>query len=510
MPLTVLLSARELSKSFPGVRALSSVSLDLRSGEIHGLVGENGAGKSTFVKLLTGLLEPDDGSISVSDQEVVIRNPIHAEGLGISAVQQEIAVVPELDVATNILLGTLPTRRHMRGFFRFTDKSESRRRAEEALQRLGSTIDVRTKAVRLSTSEAQIVLLARALSRATSIFVLDEPTASLSPVEREELFSRLRTLRDAGLGILYISHHLDEVLALSDRITVFRDGEQVGTYRAAELSISQLIELMTARTIGEMYPKQTVRAGDPVLEVRDLSMGRRLIKVSLTVRSGEIVGVTGLIGAGKSELGGALYGALPVDSGQVIVGGKRVKVRSPRDGLSHGIALVPEDRKAQGLVLGLSVRDNFAVSVLNAGRVRATLLRWRQWVLRRRVDRLLLDFIRRFNIRLRSAAQQTAHLSGGNQQKVVLAKCVATRPAVLILDEPTRGIDVGSKVEIYRMIEQLANEGTGVLLLSSEPEEIIGISDRILVMRKGQIVGSFARDEASRATVMRYATAGAP
>jgi len=503
-----LLRAEAISKSFPGVRALSHVDFEVWPGEIHALVGENGAGKSTLVKIFSGLYQPDDGSIKINDEVVRLQHRNEAERHGITAIHQELTLVPELDVASNMMLGRPPMHKGWRGRLGLIDRPELYRQAERGLGLIhASGIQPRARARSLGVSAAQLILIARGLSREMRVFILDEPTAALTPGERDELFGRLRTLRERGVGILFVSHRLDEVMGISDRITVMRDGRVVKTIDTADAKLDHIIELMLARRLEEMYPSRTTRAlGPTVLEVRGLSRGNVLRDIDLHVRAGEIVGVTGLVGAGKSELGHAAYGADPIEKGEIRIAGKISPARSPADGVSRGIALVPEDRKTQGLVLLLSVADNLALGVVNCERVSDTLMQVGQVISSRKTNELAKSYIKQFQIR-GNHRQTTLSLSGGNQQKVVISKSLATKPAVMILDEPTRGVDVGSKAELYRVIARLASEGVGILFLSSEVQEVVEMCDRIYVLRKGAVAAELPGAEATESMVMRYAAA---
>ena len=505
-----LLEARRISKAFPGVKALVDVDFTVEAGEIHALVGENGAGKSTLVKIITGVYQPDAGTLLIDGREVRISSRRDAERLGISAVHQEIVLVPELDVASNMLLGAPPTLgRGWRGRLGVIDRSQLYARAGDALARLHAHIDPHTRAGSLGVSAAQLVLIARGLSQDNRILVLDEPTAALTPEERDELFVRLYALRDRGVGVLYVSHRLDEVIALASRITVMRDGQVIQTLAASEAKVERVIELMLARSLSEMYPqRQAVNHQPVVLEVRGLSRTGVIHGVNLSVKRGEIVGVTGLVGAGKSELARAIYGADPKDGGAILVDGIEASIGSPRDALKVGISLVPEDRKSQGLVLLLSIVENIALAVANCVRVSAAVTRFNQILATGRLGAIAKSYIERFRIHARSQFQLTRDLSGGTQQKVVLAKNLATEPKVIIFDEPTRGIDVGSKAEIYQVMEDLAEGGAAILLVSSEVQEVVEMSDRIYVMRNGAIVAEVNRAEATEQSVMRYAAAG--
>jgi ABC-type sugar transport system ATPase subunit len=503
--MSTILEARNLSKSFAATQALQDVSFTLESGEIHAIVGENGAGKSTFVKILSGLVRPDQGQVRFMGEPVVLARPADADALGISVIHQELSLVPDLSVAKNLALGQAPTREGVLGrVLGAVAHGALMRQAEEALALIGADIPCDRSASSLSASEIQLVLIARALHRKMKLLILDEPTSALSPNERVELFQRLRVLRESQVGIIYISHHLDDVLGLADRISVFRNGTRVRTMAAAAVSVEEVIELMLARSLREMYPKVPCDIGEPALEVEGLVTPTSPRGVDFVVRRGEIVGLTGIVGAGKTEIARAIIGAGPGSARSLRVGGQAVRIRTPAKAVAAGIVLVPENRATEGLIHQLSVRDNIAVQIMSHPTTRRRLMRgplinWQG------VTNVVRDLVTQLGIRTHDPSQLVSSLSGGNQQKVVLARAFATNPAVVILDEPTRGVDVGSKVDVYAAIEALASDGAAVLMISSEFDEIVGICDRVLIMRRGEIVKAYDRGEVSRELVLRHA-----
>jgi ribose transport system ATP-binding protein len=488
-----LLQMRAIRKSFPGVLALDDVSFDLERGEVHVLLGENGAGKSTLMKILSGACSRDGGAIRIDGSEVDIRSPRHARALGIGTIYQELALVPHLSAAENILLGSEPV-----SALGVIDGKELVRRAQRLLDELGMPLDASRPAARLSIAEQQIVEIAKALSIDARILIMDEPTSTLSESEIERLFATIETLKDRGVGIVYISHRLSEIARIGDRVTVLRDGRYVATRPVAEASTAELVRLMANRDLGEHFPRAEIPPGDVLLEVVDLTRGRRLRKIGLTLRAGEIVGIAGLVGAGRTELARALFGVDPVDSGEIRIRGRTARIRSPGDAKRHGMGFLTEDRKKEGLVLSLSVASN--VSLPSVDRLAP------YGVVDRAAEReQTIRFVEALRIKTLGPTQLAAHLSGGNQQKVVLAKWLARAADILIFDEPTRGIDVGAKVEIYNLMNELTTRGAGILMISSELPEILGMSDRILVMRDGAIAAELARSEASQESVLAAA-----
>jgi ABC-type sugar transport system ATPase subunit len=489
-----LLEMQDVSKRFPGVQALDKAQLEVKSGEVLALVGENGAGKSTMMKILSGVYQADSGTILMDGQGVIPRDPVYArDDLGISIIYQEFNLALNLSVAENIYLGRYPTRR---GFVQY---ERLYRQAEDFLGLLGTDLNPRTPVARLSVAQQQMVEIAKAISYQAKLLIMDEPTAALTSREVQTLFDLTRGLRDKGVGIIFITHRLDEIFEIADRVTVMRDGRTVGTEPISQVDRTAVVRMMVGRDLSEMYAAKESSIGAPLLEVRHLSTPGLLDDISFELRRGEIVGLFGLLGAGRTDLARALFGAGPTPSGEVRLNGRRVIVRSPADATKAGLAYVPEDRKLQGLVLPMSVRENVTLAVLRE-LSRATLVRRSQE--RQRAD----HFIKALNIRTPSREQRVNNLSGGNQQKVVVAKWLASNPKVLILDEPTRGIDVGAKAEVHAIMARLAEQGVAILMISSELPEVLGMSDRILVMHEGRLTGQFTREEATRERIMMAAT----
>jgi ABC-type sugar transport system ATPase subunit len=492
-----LLEMSGISKHFPGVKALSDVSIFLDEGEVLGIVGENGAGKSTLMKIVAGVYAPDAGELRLGGAPFAPRQPGDALDAGIIVIHQELSLVPDRSVAENIFLGNLP--RDRLGGVR---RAALHRRARELLTRVGLSIPPQTRVRHLGVAQQQLVEIARALSREARVIVMDEPTATLTTAEQRILFGTIRTLRAAGVGLVFISHHLEEVFEICDRVTVLRDGAAVDTRATAQWTEASLIQAMVNRPIDALFPPRHAAIGDILLEVEGLTSTGRFEDVSFQLRAGEVLGLGGLIGAGRTEVLKAIYGALPVSRGRIRVQSREVAVRSPRDAIAAGVALVPEDRKGEGLVLPFPVRANIALSTLSR-------LSWLRTVLAQgRIDRLADKTVSELRIRTPSIRQRVQLLSGGNQQKVVLGRALTTKPRVFLLDEPTRGIDVGAKVEVYRLINALAEQGGAILVVSSDMIELLGLCDRILVMRTGRVAGAVPRAEFSQERIMNFAALG--
>ena len=487
-----LLKISGIDKSFPGVKALSNACLSVYAGRAMALMGENGAGKSTLMKVLTGIYSKDAGTIEYLGQQVMFKGPKNSQEAGISIIHQELNLVGNLTIAENIFLG-----REFTTPFGSIDWKKMHAEADKLLARLNVPHSSHQLCSELSIGEQQMVEIAKALSFESKVIIMDEPTDALTDTETEALFNVIRELKAEKRGIVYISHRIKEIFEICDDATVLRDGQFIGEVAVAELTEDRLIEMMVGRRLDEQYPHVDVPEGEVRLEVNQLS-GSGVHNVSFTLRAGEILGISGLMGAGRTELMKVLYGALPKESGEVRLNGKTISNDCPQDGLNNGIVYISEDRKGDGLILGMSVKENMSLTALDhfskVGHIRHDL------------EQLAVDdFILMFNIKTPSRDQQIGLLSGGNQQKVAIAKGLMTRPNVLILDEPTRGVDVGAKKEIYQLINKFKQDGLSIIIVSSEMPEVLGMSDRILVMREGRISGEFSREDATQEKLLAAA-----
>jgi ribose transport system ATP-binding protein len=491
-----LLRMAGVGKSFPGVRALDGIDLDLHSGEVLALLGENGAGKSTLIKILGGAHRPDSGSIEIGGSPVHISHPRHAQAAGVAIIYQEFNLVPAMTARENIFLG------RERGRMGLLSAAEERRQAKTLFERIGVEVDPEALCRNLTVAQQQVVEIAKALAQEARIIVMDEPTASLTPREVDKLLAIVRDLRAQGIGIIYISHRLDEVFALADRAMVLRDGGHVDTRPVSDLTRDAVIQLMVGRSLDQEYPKRKADIGEVRLHARGLRRGAAVRGVDLEMRRGEVLGVTGLVGAGRTETARLLFGADKREAGVIELDGQSLRIKTPRDAIAAGICMLTEDRKAEGLILSQSVQDNFGLPNLRA---------FGQWgfIHRGREAGALMEHVESLRIKLADARQNANTLSGGNQQKVVLAKWLERNAEVLIFDEPTRGIDVGAKYEIYQLMNRLAARGKAILMISSELPEVLGMSDRILVMHEGRVTGEITEvANATQEDIMQMAVGG--
>jgi ribose transport system ATP-binding protein len=491
-----ILMLENIVKDFPGVRALNNVSLEVKRGEVLALVGENGAGKSTLMKVISGVIRPDHGTIILNGKKVQIKSPQHAQELGISIIHQEFNLIPHLSVAENVYLGREPGR-SLKGFI---DWPKLYRDTEALLQELDIDLDVKTPIYKLSVAYQQMVEIAKALSVNADVIIMDEPTATLTQHEIENLFRIINSLKQKDVTTIYISHRLEELFIISDRVTVMRDGCTVGSLITREADRKKLIAMMVGRDFQDEFPKRTCTAGEIALSVRHLS-NSKLRDVSMEFHRGEVVGISGLVGAGRTEFARAVFGVDPVAVGEIEVFGKKVHFKCPKDAIEAGIGLVPEDRKLQGLVLKMSVSENLTFAALEEI-MNGCFFHWSK-------ERETVDhYVRDLRIKTPGPKQQVINLSGGNQQKVVLAKWLFVGSKILFLDEPTRGVDVGAKREIYQIINHLAEQGIAVILISSELPEIIGMSDRIYVMHEGRVKAMLPGGQTTEQQILTYATGG--
>ncbi len=483
-----------ITRSFGAVQALRGVDLTLYSGEVHALVGENGAGKSTLVKILAGIHRPDAGIIKIDGQEVELHNPVQSRQAGIAVIHQEPTLFPDLNVAENVFMG-----RHPRDRFGRVDWKRMYQEVERLFASLDVRLNVYTPVQGLSVADQQLVEIAKALSLNSRVLIMDEPTAALSAHEVQQLFAIARQLRERGVAILFVSHRLEEIFELADRVTVLRDGMRVATAPVAELTTQQIIRQMVGRELEMLYPKSEVEAGEVVLDVRGLTRKGVFEDISFQVRRGEIVGFAGLVGAGRTEVARVIFGIDRADAGEIRINGKQVQISSPKTAMKQGIAYVPEDRHQHGLIMDFSIVRNMTLPILRQTSMLGL-------VDQRREREVARNYSARLQVRSSGIDQLVRALSGGNQQKVVLAKWLITNPSVLILDEPTRGIDVGSKAEVHRIISTLARDGLAIILISSDLPEVLAMADRVLVMHEGRITAEFTHADVDQEKVMFAAT----
>lgn len=491
----VILDMKDIFKNYEGVRALSGVNLNLKRGEVHALVGENGAGKSTLVKVIMGVVHPDSGTIKFSGNPVKITNPHIAQGLGIAAIFQEASLFPDLSVAENIFIGHEPMNK-IGGI----DWRRMNDLAKEPLKELGVNLDVNQKILGLSIAQMQMVEIAKALSANAQILIMDEPTSALTLHEVNDLFRIVKKLKADNRSILFISHRLEEIFEIADRVTVFRDGQYIDTKNIKDITQEELVKMMVGRNISQLFPKMEVKRGEVILEVKDLKKEGLFENISFKLHKGEILGLAGLVGARRTEVATTLFGITPPDSGEVYINGERVHINHPRKAMSMGMAYVPENRQIHGLVLRSNIIKNISLPIIKQF---SKLL----FLNNKKEIGKAQEMHDKLDVRSAGLQQLTQELSGGNQQKVVLAKWLSTKPQILILDEPTRGIDVGTKAAVHELMSQLASQGLAIIMISSELPEILGMSDRVIVMCEGHLTGEFVRAEANQEKIMTAATA---
>lgn len=487
---------RGIDKSFGSNQVLKQAGFTLESGEVHALMGENGAGKSTLMKILTGVYTKDTGTVLVDGTEVNYKNPQEAEKAGIIFIYQELNVMFDLTVEENLFMG-----KEIHGKFGICDKKAMQKKAQVALNALGVNISPKTVMSELSVGQQQMVEICKALMADAKVIIMDEPTAALTQSETIALFKVIESLRKKGVSMVYISHRMEEIFELCDRITVLRDGSYIGVKNIPETNMNEIVKMMIGREIGERYPSRDVKIGKEVLKVKGLTRKGTFHDVSFSVRAGEVLGVSGLMGAGRTEIMQAIFGNLSYESGTIEIDGKEVKISNPRQAMEHGIGFITEDRKTEGLMLDKSIREN--ISLCNLGRIS------KSFVVSKEAEKdMVEEAIKELHIKCFGPFHECNNLSGGNQQKVVLAKWILTNPKILILDEPTRGVDIGAKKEIYSIINKLAAQGVAIIMVSSELPEVLGMSDNIMVVREGEVRGIISYEEANQERVMTLATGG--
>jgi len=484
----------DISKSFFGVKALENINIHAYAGKVLALLGENGAGKSTLMKILSGIYKKDTGSIMIQGSEVNISGIKAAEELGISIIHQELSLLPNMTVCENIFLGNEKV-----SGFRKLNKSEMKAQSAEMLRKIGCSAEPDTMVGKISVGEMQMIEIIKAVSKHSKIIIMDEPTTALTDVETQKLFEVIEKLKSEGIAVIYISHRLDEIFQICDDVTVLRDGKLIGSARVSDVTKDQLITMMVGRELEEQFPYRKSEPGDVVLKVENLSWKDKVRDVSFEVRRGEIVGLSGLMGSGRTETAKIIFGEYKKTSGKISVDGQEVSIQSPKDAIKYGLAYLSEDRKKEGLVLGMSVGENMTLSNLKSFEQTGFRLN------RQEESKLVSEYIKKLSIKTTGSKQKIKNLSGGNQQKVIIAKWIMMSPKVLIIDEPTKGIDVGAKKEIYDVLNELKQMGKAIILISSDMPEIVGISDRVIVMHEGIVTGELEREDANQENIMKFA-----
>jgi ribose transport system ATP-binding protein len=492
-----VIEMKGISKSFSGNKVLDRVDFQLLLGEVHALMGENGAGKSTLIKILTGIYERNEGTVTVKGNEVHFHNPKEAEQSGIAVIHQELNIIPTLTVYENMFLGKELTV----GRFGFTKDKEMKQKTKEYLNRLGIDLDPNVEAGKLSVGQQQMIEIARAVAANTEVLIMDEPTAALTDREIEALFKVISSLKEQGVAIVYVSHRMEEIFQICDRISVLRDGQFIDVKEVATTNFDEIVKLMVGRQLGERFPERVTKIGGERFKVEGLTCKGSFENIHFSVNQGEVIGVAGLMGAGRTEIMQAIFGYRHLDSGKIFIDGKEVTIKTPHDAIKAGIAFVTEDRKSQGLILDLSVRENF--SITNLDKISAKSL-----ISSQKEVSMVDEMIEKLRVKTSGRELSVKSLSGGNQQKIVIGKWLGMNPKILILDEPTRGVDVGAKKEIYQLINDLTKQGVAIIMVSSELPEILGMSDRILVIHEGKLAGVLDKSDASQEKIMQFATGG--
>jgi ribose transport system ATP-binding protein len=492
-----VIEMKGISKSFSGNKVLDRVDFQLLPGEVHALMGENGAGKSTLIKILTGIYERNEGTVTVKGNEVHFHNPKEAEQSGIAVIHQELNIIPSLTVFENMFLGKELTV----GRFGFTKDKEMKQKTKEYLNRLGIDLDPNVEAGKLSVGQQQMIEIARAVAANTEVLIMDEPTAALTDREIEALFKVISSLKEQGVAIVYVSHRMEEIFQICDRISVLRDGQFIDVKEVATTNFDEIVKLMVGRQLGERFPERVTKIGGERFKVEGLTCKGSFENIHFSVNQGEVIGVAGLMGAGRTEIMQAIFGYRHLDSGKIFIDGKEVTIKTPHDAIKAGIAFVTEDRKSQGLILDLSVRENF--SITNLDKISAKSL-----ISSQKEVSMVDEMIEKLRVKTSGRELSVKSLSGGNQQKIVIGKWLGMNPKILILDEPTRGVDVGAKKEIYQLINDLTKQGVAIIMVSSELPEILGMSDRILVIHEGKLAGVLDKSDASQEKIMQFATGG--